>query len=194
MEKGDVIYVKEGPYIAGKGHIKNRYKYKPNVLNVEGIPWEHYVEVDWENDFTKFKLDLGANEHTVLELDEKRLKMIHKVESQEIKEIEKKEAEEGKQYVSETTFRKRNMSLIDAKKSSSDYKCEVCGMNFEEVYGKIGKDYIIAHHKNPIGGRRGSSKTTMDEIALVCSNCHDMLHRKNPPISVEELRNQLQIE
>lgn len=192
MAKGDVIYVKEGPYIAGKGRIKSGYKYKPNVLNVEGILWEHYVEVDWENDFTKFKLDLEANQHTVLELDEKRLKLIRKIEPQAIKELDKREAEEGDQYVSEATFRKRNMSLIDAKKSSSDYMCEVCGMSFEEVYGKIGRGYIIAHHKNPIGGRRRSSKTTMDEIALVCSNCHDMLHRKNPPMDVEELRNLIQ--
>jgi predicted HNH restriction endonuclease len=195
MKKDDVIYAKEGSYIVGKGRIKRRgYQYKPNVLNIEGILWEHYVEVDWENDFTKFKLDLGANQHTVLELNEKRLKLIRENETQTIMEIDNKEAEEGKKYTSEATFRKRNRSLIDAKKSSSDYRCEVCGMKFEEVYGKIGREYIIAHHKNPIGGRRGSSKTTMGEIALVCSNCHDMLHRKNPPMSIDELRNQLQIE
>jgi hypothetical protein len=34
----------------------------------------------------------------------------------------------------------------------------------------------------------GTSKTTLDDIALVCANCHAMIHAKNPPISIEEMR------
>lgn len=191
MEKGDIIYAKEGVNIVGKGTIKTQYKYKPNVLDVDGILWEHYVEVDWEKDFQQFKLDLEANQHTVLELNTERVNKLREMETQTIKTQEKIEAEEGEQYKSEATFRRRNTALIEAKKYISDYSCEVCGMNFEEVYGDIGRKYIIAHHKNPIGNRDVASKTTMDDIALVCSNCHAMLHRTNPPLSVEELRTRL---
>jgi len=64
-------------------------------------------------------------------------------------------------------------------------------MSFKEVYGEIGEKYIIAHHVNPIGGRKRASKTTLDDIALVCTNCHDMLHRKDPSMSINELRSRI---
>ncbi|WMW21165.1 tetratricopeptide repeat protein [Methanolobus mangrovi] len=102
------------------------------------------------------------------------------------------EADEGEEDRREVTFRKRNSTLIKNKKSDSDYRCEVCGISYEDVYGEIGKNYIIAHHIEPIGNREGSSKTTHDDIALLCSNCHNMVHRTNPPMTVEELRSLIQ--
>jgi hypothetical protein len=101
-------------------------------------------------------------------------------------------AQEGAEYRAETRFRTRNWKLIDTKKRNSDRSCEVCGMRFEKMYGAIGRDYIIAHHKIPIGSRVRSSKTTLDDIALVCANCHDMLHRRKPtPLGIKELRDRL---
>ena len=134
---------------------------------------------------------LGADQHIVLELDKERLDKIRKIESKTRKEIKVIEVEEGKQYKSEATFRSRNRNLIEAKKTNSDYRCEVCDMTFKEVYGKIGKEYIIAHHKNPIGNMKKTAMTTLDDIALVCANCHAMLHTNNPPLSLEKLRNKI---
>lgn len=64
-------------------------------------------------------------------------------------------------------------------------------MMFKEVYGKIGDGYIIAHHKNPIGNIEKIATTTLDDIALVCVNCHSMLHTKNPHLSLDELHNKI---
>lgn len=40
--------------------------------------------------------------------------------------------------------------VIEAKKQFKEYNgklfCEVCGFNFEKVYGELGIDYIEAHH------------------------------------------------
>jgi len=44
----------------------------------------------------------------------------------------------------------------------------------------------LAHQLKAIAG--GPSKTTLDGIALICANCHAMIHTKNPPIAIEELR------
>lgn len=187
IKKGDTIYVKEGSYIVGKGIVKSDYKYDPEILKGCAVEWGHYREVDWIKDFPKFKLVLGANWHTVLELDGERLKKILEMEGRTLEEAEVVEAKEGERYKSEVTFRARNRALIEAKKANSDYRCEVCEMSFKEVYGDIGEGYIIAHHVNPIGSRKNASKTTLDDIALVCSNCHDMLHKTNPPMSIDEL-------
>jgi len=184
--------VKQGRFIVGKGVVKSGYKHDPEILKGCKREWEHYRKVDWMLHFQQFELVLGADQHTVLELKEKRLKKIRERENQVSQEIRALEAIEGERHKSETTFRARNRALIEAKKINSDYRCEVCKMSFEEVYGDIGKGHIIAHHIDPIGGRRGPSKTTLDDIALVCANCHDMLHRTAPPQSVSNLRHRIE--
>ncbi|MFN0215817.1 MAG: HNH endonuclease [Saprospiraceae bacterium] len=52
--------------------------------------------------------------------------------------------------------------------------CEACGFNFQTVYGQ---DFIECHHKFPIAAS-GPRTNTLEDLALVCSNCHRMLHRK----------------
>ena len=67
-------------------------------------------------------------------------------------------------------------------------KCQICGFDFETKYGELGKDYIEAHHTIPISEMEKGHKTTIDEIVLVCSNCHKMLHRKRPLLNADEIK------
>jgi len=188
MRIGDTIYVKDSIRITGKGVITKSYAYDPNILADAKQQWGHYVKVEWEQDFTPFVHVLGAEQTTVLKLEGQRLQKLLEKESQIKKHIRTIEAEEGEQYKAERKFRERNRALIEIKKENSEYICEVCGMIFEKNYGKIGKKYIIAHHLIAIGGRKKSAKTTLADIALVCSNCHDMLHKKKPPYKIDELK------
>ena len=67
--------------------------------------------------------------------------------------------------------------------------CNVCGFNFEQIYGSIGHDYIHVHHLVPlssIGVEYVINPVT--DLVPVCPNCHAMLHRRIPPISPQELR------
>jgi 5-methylcytosine-specific restriction endonuclease McrA len=67
--------------------------------------------------------------------------------------------------------------------------CEACGFDFERRYGQRGRDYIEAHHRIPISklDRVGPTTVSRKDLALVCANCHRMLHR-SPWISVEALQ------
>ena len=70
--------------------------------------------------------------------------------------------------------------------------CYVCGMNFERMYGEIGKGFIHVHHLVPISkiGKEYQVNYEKDLIP-VCPNCHAMLHRKKTNgemISVSELK------
>jgi 5-methylcytosine-specific restriction enzyme A len=47
-----------------------------------------------------------------------------------------------------------------------------------EVYGEIGRDYAQVHHPKPLGGRTKPSLIRLDELAVVCANCHVMAHRR----------------
>jgi len=67
--------------------------------------------------------------------------------------------------------------------------CSVCNFNFEDNYGELGINYIHVHHLTPISSIGENYQIDpIEDLRPVCPNCHSMLHRKNPPISIEELR------
>lgn len=73
--------------------------------------------------------------------------------------------------------------LREAKK----LECEVCLTDFHLVYGALGIGFIEAHHKVPVAQLDGQTLTRIDDLAMVCSNCHRMLHRSGGR-TIDELR------
>lgn len=71
-------------------------------------------------------------------------------------------------------------------KSSGTISCEVCGFDFAQTYGKRGQEYIECHHRTPLHVS-GPVSTRVTDLALLCSNCHRMIHRGRPWLTVEEL-------
>lgn len=73
----------------------------------------------------------------------------------------------------------RNQKLAKAAKEFHGYTCQACGMNFEDVYGDIGKGYIEAHHLEPITSIKGKkvSRDPKKDFAVLCANCHRMIHK-----------------
>ncbi len=57
---------------------------------------------------------------------------------------------------------------------------------FAAVYRPRGEDYIECHHRTPLL-QSGPTTTTISDFALLCSNCHRMIHRSRPWLSVDEL-------
>lgn len=67
--------------------------------------------------------------------------------------------------------------------------CQVCNLNFLEMYGEIGLGFIHVHHLVPIASiGKQYVLNPIEDLRPVCPNCHAMLHKKNPPFSLEELR------
>jgi len=69
------------------------------------------------------------------------------------------------------------------------YLCLACGFDFEKVYGDLGRDFIIVHHVVPVSliGPDYVINPSRDLVTL-CANCHAMIHRENPPLSLEDLK------
>lgn len=89
--------------------------------------------------------------------------------------------------------RERNSKIIKRKKEkvldeTGRLECEVCTFDFEQYFGRIGRGYIEAHHKIPLAMTDFERKTHLDDLALVCPNCHRMLHRDLAKISMADLR------
>jgi 5-methylcytosine-specific restriction protein A len=75
------------------------------------------------------------------------------------------------------------------------FTCSVCAFDFEETYGELGQNYIHVHHLTPISTIRTEYEIDpVAELRPVCPNCHAMLHRTEPCLTIEELRTMLQNE
>lgn len=80
--------------------------------------------------------------------------------------------------------RRRERTLRDAKiaaalrKNDGRLFCEVpgCGFDFWTTYGEIGRNYAQVHHLDPLGRRPQPRRTSLDGLAIVCANCHAMIH------------------
>lgn len=85
----------------------------------------------------------------------------------------------------------RNILARRACLTKHGYSCSVCGMNFEEKYGEIGRNFIHVHHIVPIStiGQEYQIDPEKD-LVPVCPNCHAMLHKgkDGEVLSIEELK------
>ena len=114
----------------------------------------------------------------------------------DVDDDEKFEVEEGRILTRWHRYRERNREIIEKKKErvldrTGFLKCEGCTFEFGETYGKHGKGFIECHHTIPLSMIEGSSDTSLNDLSLVCSNCHRMIHRSRPWLSMDKLRNLL---
>lgn len=91
------------------------------------------------------------------------------------------------------SLRERNPAAVKRKKASvlaqtGRLECEVCGFDFHEVYGPLGEGFAECHHTVPVSQLTAEHKTKLRDLVIVCANCHRMLHRNRPLLSVSELR------
>lgn len=70
--------------------------------------------------------------------------------------------------------------------------CSVCRFSFETAFGPLGRDFIHVHHLIPLSSKGGEYRIDpVADLRPVCPNCHAMLHRRDPPLSIEELQQHL---
>jgi putative restriction endonuclease len=99
---------------------------------------------------------------------------------------------EGEQKRRLHLLRERNPALVRAAKElrmriDPELHCEVCGFSYIKFYGERGAEFIEAHHRVPLSKLTSTTKSRVEDLALVCANCHRMLHRE-PFVDVEGLR------
>ncbi|HVU59086.1 MAG TPA: HNH endonuclease [Puia sp.] len=100
---------------------------------------------------------------------------------------------EGKMVERLHRARERNSKVVALAKKRFLEKhgrlfCEICKFHFESVYGPIGENFIEGHHTLPVSEMPPDYKTTPEEIALLCSNCHRMIHKKRPWLTMDQIQ------
>lgn len=102
------------------------------------------------------------------------------------------EATEGRMLTRQHRAYERDRKLVDRKKQQvmrrfGKLSCEVCGFDFRERYGERGVGFIECHHIRPVSELVEPRKTTLEDLALLCANCHRMVHAKRPWLSIDQL-------
>jgi predicted HNH restriction endonuclease len=104
------------------------------------------------------------------------------------------EGKEGRLLTRIHSYKERDKNF--ARKVKSFYKsknggrlvCEACGVDPVEIYGANGERCIEAHHRVPISELQPDSVTCVSEMAILCANCHRVVHSEYPCLSVEQAR------
>jgi 5-methylcytosine-specific restriction enzyme A len=69
--------------------------------------------------------------------------------------------------------------------------CQACQMSFAERYGALGDGFIEAHHLKPLSSLEEGKPIEYDvatDFAVLCSNCHRMIHRSGDPSDIKAFR------
>lgn len=166
--------------------LKNAYKGLFKGLSVdEAVDLIEQECVDYPTDRTLYEPIIAS------------LSGINVREQQDEDSLGDVQTDEGKEYPEgKIAFvlhkkRERNPNLIkDAKRlfvsKHGRLFCEACKFDFQQVYGDRGIDFIEGHHKKLVSEMKEGEKTKVEDIAMLCSNCHRMIHRK-PLVSIRGL-------
>lgn len=85
----------------------------------------------------------------------------------------------------------RNPEASNLAKAFHGTKCQACGMDFSLRYGPMGAGYIEAHHLRPISSLNEGQALEYEiakDFAVLCANCHRMIHRMKDPSDLKGLR------
>jgi 5-methylcytosine-specific restriction protein A len=100
---------------------------------------------------------------------------------------------EGHVLTKQHVLRERNRAAVAAKidqvlRRYGRVLCEVCIFDFFEFYGELGREFAECHHIVPLAEAAFGQTTRLSDLAIVCANCHRMLHRGRPVLTVVGLR------
>lgn len=102
-------------------------------------------------------------------------------------------AREGALLFRQHKFRERNRDVVRRKKEQAlrrdgVLRCETCDFVFALVYGELGANYIECHHVTPLAELKPGQRTRLEDLALLCANCHRMIHQGGKTRTISELK------
>ena len=111
----------------------------------------------------------------------------------DVDEPEIHDAPEGRILTRMHRYRERDKGLVQKAKKAALKRygrlaCEACGFDFKEAYGARGDGLIDVHHTRPLHTVTENHRTNVEDLALLCANCHRIVHAKREWLTVQEVR------
>lgn len=195
MKKGDAVYVKQGPMIVGKGVVKGNYRFDTSnrVHDPDGTSWQHQRRVRWTPGFPEVPIQIGHQQAVTLV----------PLAGDDINRVEEAAALcfahasdiEGTKTEVVQFKTKRSRKLRDLAFKAAHGICAVCRRDYSKVLEGRGVRVLQVHHRKQLSAREVPSVTKLSELAVVCANCHLLLHLDSRnALSVKQLRAMLEME
>ncbi|WP_162241335.1 HNH endonuclease [Methylobacterium sp. Leaf113] len=85
----------------------------------------------------------------------------------------------------------RNKKIRQVLDRGENLRCEACEFDFEAHYGVIGRSACEVHHRVQLASTDGPREVFLSDLAILCANCHRVIHRTSPMIDVSELKTRM---
>lgn len=123
-------------------------------------------------------------------------KYINNYELEDTDEPDIQEAEEGRILTRLHRIRERKRELVDTKKKAvlKEYgrlSCEACGFDFSQKYGSVGEGIIDVHHIKPVHTLIEGDITKLEDLALLCANCHRVVHSSRQWLTIQQVKDSI---
>lgn len=145
------------------GNIVAKYYDASNLPNTEQLTSDIYIFLNYYNEVILNDTSISVEEDDTV-IEQKKYRLHYRIE--------------------------RRKSISDKVKRHKGYTCEACTLKFTKKYGELGKKFIEVHHLVPISTLDlGEYRLNVnDDFAVLCSNCHRMIHRLDDPSRLDQLR------
>jgi 5-methylcytosine-specific restriction enzyme A len=159
----------------------------------KGLQRGNKLEADVWSDFSNDHAKLVSTANAIrLAVVKGQIPVASEEEDEEVAE-----AEEGRILTRLHKTRERSRKLVEKKKAAAlkshgCLKCEACGFDFKVTYGLRGATFIEVHHTKPVHTLVAGDKTRLEDLSLLCSNCHRIVHVQRPWLTIEKLKHLLE--
>jgi 5-methylcytosine-specific restriction enzyme A len=162
---------------------------KDPILTIDNLNKGNLAKQQW----TPQSSGISIRQEAINELEEEWFEFLS---TQEIRYNPFSETADAKQtyvegaatQVTQTRY-ERNVFARNECLKHYGYSCSACNFNFESYYGSLGYKFIHVHHLSQVATRKQEYKVDpIQDLRPVCPNCHSMLHKQNPPMTIEELK------
>ena len=127
-------------------------------------------------------------------IDENSNELIQLNQGVELEVLDEIEISEGQRVTRTSEYLVRSGQLrtaaIEHYSEGDSIRCTACSFEFALAYPDIGVGYIQIHHLVPISYLKGQTLSLSDALENVrplCANCHAIVHKRRPPLSMAEL-------
>lgn len=114
--------------------------------------------------------------------------------------LDERTVTEGELRTRTQEYRTRSRDLrrtaIEHYSKNGRITCKSCQFEFASAYPGLGDGYIQIHHLKPVSYMRGEEldmTDALDNVCPLCANCHQMVHRDTPPMSIDDLQSYLRV-
>ena len=160
----------------------------PNLAEFSNLNWES-LSLTLHKKFVNYEDASNCLKLTVLIAFSILIPLIAEETEQLLEEVSSDYQEEGRK--SSVTINKYERSRVNRAIALEihGFICKGCDLRMADLYGPIGEGVIHVHHLEPVSLMHSPRiLNPATDLVPLCPNCHAIVHRRNPPLSILDLK------